>query len=399
MILVIDAPECVSVLKAALGKVASTLHLSLISLGFLGLYIVAAEVIPDILNARREARTIKADYRVENEDYAQQPWAVAMFLETHRALAKLNWHSYDYWRPAPHGGQFVNVAENGLRRSLPPAQRERTIRVSVFGGSAVWGFGARDEGTIPSLLARQLEQQGACAVEVTNYGQPGFVSGQDLAAFTTQLRQGPAPDIAVFIQGFNDTTSAFAARKAGLPQNEANRAQEFNLTNRNTRLQSFGTVFPLVFWRTNDWLMRAMGKNRAAFPPLPDAERAALAGSIYDVLRSNARMGQAVAREYGVATLHVLQPTLFGKDTRSTYEATAAAQEDVVRPLIQAVQDRAAADWESQPARADLGRLFRQVAAPVFLDGVHLTEAGNLAVAQAVAQRLAPLATAACARK
>lgn len=386
-------------LKFAIGKVAASIHLLLISLGCIGLYIVAVEVIPDILNARREGRSVKADYRVENEDYTAQPWSIPMFLETHRALSKLTWHPYEYWRPAPFAGSFVNVAETGLRRSIAPTPGLRTIRLAVFGGSAVWGFGARDEGTIPSLLARLLEQQSACAVDVTNFGQPGFVSGQDLAAFTSQLRQGQAPDMAVFVEGFNDTTSAFAARKAGLPLNENNRAQEFNLTNRNQRLRSMGTIFPLVFWRTNDWLMRALSNGRPPFPPLPDAERETLADGIYAVLRDNTRMGQSLAREYGVITLHALQPTLFNKERRSPYEDTAAHQEDVVRPLIHAVQKRAAAEWESQPARMDLGQLFRQAEAPVFLDGVHLTETGNLAVARAIAERLGPAAAAVCARK
>lgn len=388
-----------SILKRIFTGFFSGLHLVIISIGFIGLYVIVAEIIPDITNARRAARTVKADYRVENEEYSAQSWSVPMFLETHKALGEMRWHSFDYWRPAAFSGAYVNVDDRGVRRSSPPAQRPRTVRISVFGGSAVWGFGARDEGTIPSLLAGALEHQLECAVEVTNFGQPGYVSGQDLAAFTAQLRGGAVPDIAVFFQGFNDVSSAFAARQPGLPQNEGNRVREFNLMNRNNRLASFGSMLPVLFWRSNEWVLRMLNKHHTVFPPLPEAERDRLADGTYAVLKNNARLARALAAEYGVVSLTALQPVIFNKETRSRYEQKALEQEGVLMDFWLAVQRRIAADWASQPASMDLTRVFGSSSAPVFLDGVHLTEHGNDVVAQAMAERLAKAAKAACGRK
>ena len=49
----------------------------------------------------------------------------------------------------------------------------------MLGGSSLWGFGARDDQTIPSLLARKLHERGL-KVEIKNLSELGYVSTQEL---------------------------------------------------------------------------------------------------------------------------------------------------------------------------------------------------------------------------
>src|SRR5262249_50473552 len=141
----------------------------------------------------------------------------------------------------PFQGTYLNNDERGLRRTWnradgavdssagPPKE------VYVFGGSAVYGQGARDAWTIPSCLARNLAQRGL-NVRVTNHGQSGYVSTQEMIAALLQLQAGHRPEVVVFYDGVNDTYSALLESDIGVPQNESNRRQEFNLLKSPQRL-------------------------------------------------------------------------------------------------------------------------------------------------------------------
>ena len=49
----------------------------------------------------------------------------------------------------------------------------------MFGGSTMWGTGARDACTIPSLLARALQGRGM-SLEIINFGETGYVRTQEV---------------------------------------------------------------------------------------------------------------------------------------------------------------------------------------------------------------------------
>ena len=51
-----------------------------------------------------------------------------------------------------------------------------------------------------------------------------------------ELQAGYRPDIVIFYDGVNDTTSAFLEGEAGLTTNEVNRRREFNLLQSPPRL-------------------------------------------------------------------------------------------------------------------------------------------------------------------
>jgi lysophospholipase L1-like esterase len=95
-------------------------------------------------------------------------------------------------------------------------------KVWMFGGSAVWGTGVDWSETVPSYLAKY-------GYDVTNYGETGYVSTQQLILLIQELKTN-IPDIVIFYDGFNDTYSAYQQGVAGLPMNEFNRSVEFNLS-------------------------------------------------------------------------------------------------------------------------------------------------------------------------
>ena len=92
------------------------------------------------------------------------------------------------------------------------------ITVFVFGGSAAWGYGARDNYTIPSQLSYRLNAQDP-HYRVYNYAEPGYTFTQGLFYLITRLRDGARPNFVIFYDGFNDVYGSYQSGKPGTLHN------------------------------------------------------------------------------------------------------------------------------------------------------------------------------------
>src|SRR5208337_749990 len=102
-------------------------------------------------------------------------------------------------------GKYINVDSNGFRNTTH-GQGDRSdcqypARVFTFGGSTMWGVGARDDETIASWIQKLLDLRHAC-VEVTNMGQDGYVSTQEVLLLAEQIRRGNIPNLVIFFDGY-----------------------------------------------------------------------------------------------------------------------------------------------------------------------------------------------------
>ena len=83
-------------------------------------------------------------------------WSVAYFDEFHRAV-RVDWKPYVEWWQRPFRGAYVTLDERGLRPTPGETDADAdALRILCFGGSTMMGMGARDDHTIPALLARRL---------------------------------------------------------------------------------------------------------------------------------------------------------------------------------------------------------------------------------------------------
>jgi lysophospholipase L1-like esterase len=126
-------------------------------------------------------------------------------LELYRASKSMTYEQYICFRTKPARGKYINVDHNGIRKTWNPefSGGKDPVKIWIFGGSAAWGFGARDDYTIPSHLSRYLNEKGY-EVEVTNYSDMGHISGQELVRLFLLLKDGQIPDLALFYHGLND---------------------------------------------------------------------------------------------------------------------------------------------------------------------------------------------------
>src|SRR5882724_7242326 len=115
----------------------------------------------------RYRRPTRPDRSATADAYAGADWSAGYFDEFRRAV-RVDWKAYVEWWQRPFAGAFVTLDERGLRRTWGENTADhRAIRILCFGGSTMMGMGARDEQTIPSVLARRLGELGH-DVAVTN---------------------------------------------------------------------------------------------------------------------------------------------------------------------------------------------------------------------------------------
>ncbi len=327
------------------------------------------------------------DWRARADTYTDPSWVEAYYKEFRRSDA-LRWRPYVYWRKKPYRGEYINVDSSGLRITPGPTSSGRgsgrALKIFMFGGSTLWGTGARDAFTIPAMVASDLRRSGL-SVEVSNFGQSGYVSTQSLVALLLELRAGRRPDVVVFYDGINDTFSAFAQQRPGLPQNEQNRTADFNLSQ--ASLARLGRLLlrdvadrSATVQLTKRVLRRSAGGDSLWRPSNPDS----LATLVVTTYLSNLEVLRALSEHYHFTPLAYWQPTIFQKPMLTKYEQVERGKVPQLARFFEQTYASLASRAHGGAVR-DLSRVFSTRREPVYVDWMHLGETGNGLIAQRIA--------------
>lgn len=133
-----------------------------------------------------------------------------LLSETYSPARAYVYEPFTEFRERPYAGKYINVDKNGFRVSKNqgpwPPNREKYFTVFLFGGSTTFGFGVPDDQTIASHLQEFLASSGLRReVRVYNFGQTSYYSTQERIYFEKLLVAGFRPDMAIFIDGLNDS--------------------------------------------------------------------------------------------------------------------------------------------------------------------------------------------------
>lgn len=296
--------------------------------------------------------------------------------------------SYSNWHRYPFAGKYINVDQTGRRATWnqDPKDAPRSIRVALFGGSTLWGTGARDEFTIASYISKMLAEKYPHRFTVVNYGQDGYVSTQEVIALLREIQRDSIPDIVVFYDGYNEAFTAFQTGAAGFPMNEDNRTREFNILHP-TRSRDF---YFEVLSRTNTFQL-VQGLRRAAWSetvadPLKDRNYEALAHDVVRVYFRNVEFVRAMEKRFGIVAQFFWQPSVYTKARPTEQEKAIIRASGQVAPLYRQIHDAM-----KQVHRATRPENFRDIsnvldgyAGTAFIDGVHATELANEATARQI---------------
>lgn len=334
------------------------------------------------------------DARIQADCYQGAEWTKAYYKEFSECNES-SWKPYLYWRRNPFEGNYINIDEKGLRKTIyqhnPSSDYDPLIRIFMFGGSAMWGTGVRDEYTLASLLGKELTKKGF-HVEISNYGESGYVNSQELIELQLELRKGNIPDVVLFYDGANDLFSAIQQGKAGLPQNEDNRKAEFNTLKQKKRSA-------MVFAKSLQTLA-TMKFIHQKFMSEPDHEATIatyslpkLAEETIQVYNENLRLIYALSNDYGFHSVFYWQPLLFAKNNRTEYENLAFEKMKWVSQFAELSTENLN-DQEVHLDNLDfydLSNFFENETDPVFVDWCHVGEFGNTKIAKQMARNIAPV--------
>ncbi|MEZ6132462.1 MAG: SGNH/GDSL hydrolase family protein [Planctomycetaceae bacterium] len=283
---------------------------------------------------------------------------------------------YVGWRGQPFQGNKININQDGLRLTPPVVDSQAVpIRVFTFGGSTMWGEGAADDETIASFLQALLTEQCGHVVQVTNFGQRGWVSTQGLIELLLQLEHGNVPDAVVFYDGYNEVTAAYSTGEIGIPENFQGMTTYGNAAKialRNIARQSeMGRMFSSVTQR-----------------PVTRIDVGPVSQAVVDTYLSVLRITRSLGKEYGFDVLFYWQPQLYTDRKILTTEEAALLDHpwlpEPVKALTTAVYElaRRAADADSQ--LTDISDCFAGQTERIYLDPCHIVGAGNRLVAEAM---------------
>jgi lysophospholipase L1-like esterase len=325
------------------------------------------------------------DPRKHLDVYAQVDWAEAYFDEFAASYRTVYYPYTGYRRQPDFNGKYINLDAEGLRRTVPDCSdgSPDALQVFVMGGSAAWGTGARDEATIPSFLARKLCESGIPA-RVTNFGESGYTSSQELIRLILELRKGHIPDIVLFYDGVNDVFSSYQNRMAGLPQNVANRMIKYKLSKQSGVIQNLVSIALLT--NTGQVAKKIVspliGGDRNTVASPDETYWETLDDETLDILQENMRIVRGLEREYGFTTFFYWQPAIYTKDVLSKDE-----EDNVKKDLAYGKRyNRVTELVKAEGSIRDLSDMLDEYDNSFFIDEYHISENGNEIIASALFQ-------------
>ena len=242
--------------------------------------------------------------------------------ETYSPARAFIYEPFTEFREGPYAGRYVNVDANGFRLSKGqgpwPPDGEKYFNVFLFGGSTTFGFGVSDDQTVASHLQRLLSGLGLPKeARVYNFGRGSYYSTQERILFEKMVAAGFRPDVAIFIDGLNDSHH-YDDRPSSATRIESALEGKSNASTSILEKLPMVRVARSALRRLgvssgensiNEWEETARDKDACG-------NRAVLL-NIVQRYAANKRITETVAASYGVRTLFVWQPVAVYKYDQS----------------------------------------------------------------------------------
>ena len=317
------------------------------------------------------------DPRAMLPNYANVTWAAQHYREL--ASLRSDYKSFIGWRRKPFQGETVNVGGRYAQRRTIEGM-DNTKKVYFFGGSTIWGTGARDDGTIPSQFVALT------GLWSENFGESGYTAHQGLTLLIQLLQDGHRPDVVVFYDGANEVSQK--CRTELTPNSHGQEASiDFLLNNPPPAPTTFAHYFSPL-WNAADRIKTKL--TRAVAPAevrsFEDCDsRPEKATRIAENLVSDWQMAKGLVESYGGRFVGILEPVLYFSQTRLdhlTDDSVMRAQFQAVYPLV-----------ERRMAKAGgFHNLLRALDVDdyVYVDFCHVSPNGNRVIATRIANLVQP---------
>jgi lysophospholipase L1-like esterase len=303
------------------------------------------------------------------------------------------YHQYLTWISKPQKGRFVNLdPDTGRKTWNPPKLKPPVFTVFVFGGSAAWGYGARDDYTIPSQLSYRLNDQEP-HYRVFNFAEPGYTFTQGLFYLIAKLRDGARPNFVVFYDGFNDVYGSYQSGKPGALHNISQLREKLENKPRQLYWQAVKD-----WWQENIFLY---SKVYCRFFQRPEKRFQEVGASFTDVQLMTLAVGTVqyythslalldhLSQAYGFKYVCFWQPALFTEAKVLPQERRVDVRlEDKNFARLYQFTNQCLARQPAAPHFYNLTAAVSGRTQPCYIDLVHMTEKGYGIVADRMEQVL-----------
>lgn len=299
------------------------------------------------------------------------------YWKEHTKSTSTHFEPYFHWKRNTFHGASINISINGIRSTTPPKSHNNKT-IFIFGGSTMWGTGSKDSHTIPSFLQQELNNSNY-NYKVTNFGETGFVSTQELNLLLLQLAQGNIPDIVIFYDGVNDGYAG--AYSPAIPRDVQNLRSKFNKERKkNTFIQLYETsnYKRLInhFVKNNDWenqILKSIDSN---------------SNSTIRLYLEHIKQVKAIGKEYGFKSLFFWQPNLLS-DSKKLLPYEKIIINKSSQSFIKS-QKKVYLDAKSVFLKREedniffLGDIFEDTNEPIYIDWCHIGPDGNKIIARKI---------------
>ena len=355
--------------------------------------IVGSAVVRQMQVRRTARRLLEAEVR--QEPYRGTAWGRPYWEAIE--LYKEAWEPYYVYRVGTMTTPFINVSD-GVRATYRTAAGSGVPNrlVFVFGGSAAWGHGSRDENTIPSWLARVAEEQGE-TLDVRNIAESVCVNSHGITLLSQTLADGERPHTVFFYSGVNEILSGRQWPQVRHP------VWDGEAVPRAMADWSLERSWPLArvwdYYRNTSFLWSRLVPRAPVLAATPHLTRSELAQQLAADYGAAHDLVEQMGRAFGFRTVFAWQLTVADKPS-----LTAQEQHDAGWLPPTPATTPAIAGWSMDAELTELygevGRMVKEkgtldvtdallhTSGTAFIDWMHTSEAGNERVARALYEHI-----------
>jgi len=332
------------------------------------------------------------DLRASTPVYKDFEQRVEFWVEHEKARVEGNlvYVPYHLWSRPPFLGKWTNIDTNGDRLTCYNADGNISgvKKIFMFGGSTLWGTGAPDWETIPSYLAKFLNENNSRCI-VYNYGETGFVASQGLNRLITEIKKGNVPQLVIFYTGINDSSAGAVCLSALKTPCYHTFMEQFEKVFKKSKSTSFLEILKTTYtYRAIDFFKKRLFSDQEErwkrIVKEEDREEAICKTARYWL--SNYNITSAIGKEYGFKVILVLQPSLYsGKKILQDYEkAMLKGSQPTVNATYKEI--RKTVKEGDFAGIYDLSNIFEEISEPIYIDWAHIGRLGNYYVANEIAK-------------
>jgi lysophospholipase L1-like esterase len=305
------------------------------------------------------------------------------------------------WRSNPIiNCDSITITDDGFRLTPGISHNPDAFSVLMLGGSAMWGVGVSDSGTIAANLQRDLSELIEKPVAVFNLAQAGHSSTQEVIELMLQLRNGDIPDLVIFYDGFNDVWGAYENGLAGVHHSLESIAGRVEGTDEALGIMP---VWKIILSKTNTWLLVTSLRSKGILPQetveIPTYRTMGinfdtLTSQIVSVYYGNCRVIEALADFYEFDCLFIWHPTIWTGDKALSdrehvfyeggHESFLAGGDTAFIELLQASYDLFEESIIDSTRYFSFRTIFDETEDEVYLDysGAHVSAEANEMIAE-----------------